>query len=132
MATAISRQFTEYGTAGRDLRTVSLQADDVREIRPSLLVLFAGVGLLGLIACVNVASLLVARAADRTRDTALRAALGASRARLLRHCLAEAVLLSALGTVAGLLPWRVGSKRASSPCGRRAWIAWPPPALTRP
>jgi predicted permease len=108
VATAISRQFTEYGTAGRDLRTVSLQADDVREIRSSLLVLFAGVGLLGLIACVNVASLLVARAADRTRDTALRAALGASRARLLRHCLAEAVLLSALGTLAGLVVARVG------------------------
>jgi putative ABC transport system permease protein len=108
VATAISRQFTEYGTTGRDLRTVGLQADDVREIRSSLLVLFAGVGLLGLIACVNVASLLVARAADRTRETALRAALGASRARLLGHCLAEAVLLSILGTLAGLIVARVG------------------------
>ena len=103
IASAISREFAEYGAAGRQLTTVALQSDSVREIRPSLLVLFAGVGVLALIACVNVANLLVARAAERRRETALRAALGASTGRLVREALAEGLLIAALGAVCGLV-----------------------------
>jgi predicted permease len=88
--------------------TVALQADDVREIRGPLLALFAGVAILLLIACVNVASLLIARAASRVRETALRLALGASLGRLLGQSLAEGLLLTALGAAAGIFAGYAG------------------------
>ena len=103
VASRISHQFTDYGSAGRVFNTVGLQADGVRELRPTLLALFGGVGILLLIACVNVASLLVARAAARSRETALRVALGAARRRLLRQCLIEGLVLTGLGAAAGLI-----------------------------
>jgi predicted permease len=106
IARRISRAFPAYGPAGRTFTAVALQADDVREIRGPLLVLFAGVGILLAIACVNIASLLVARAASRARETALRLALGASAGRLLRQSLAEGLLLTLLGAGAGLLVGR--------------------------
>jgi predicted permease len=102
IAALISREFTEYGAAGRLLNAVSLQQDDVREMRGALLALFAGVGILLTIACVNVASLLIARAVARAKETALRVALGASRSRLLRQCLIEGLMLALLGVVAGI------------------------------
>jgi putative ABC transport system permease protein len=103
IAQRISRQHSEYGTAGRAFTTVALRADSVRDIRGPLLALFAGVGILLLIACVNVASLLIARAASRARETALRIALGASRGRLLRQALVDGLLITSLGAAAGLL-----------------------------
>src|SRR3954468_869273 len=99
----ISREFAEYGAAGRVYTTVPLQADSVRQLRPVLLALFGGVAILLLIACVNVAGLLVARAAARRRETALRLSLGAGYGRLIRQCLVEGLLLAALGATAGLL-----------------------------
>src|SRR4051794_8246 len=99
----ISREFAEYGAAGRGYTTVPLQADGVRQLRPVLLALFGGVAILLLIACVNVAGLLVARAAARGRETALRLSLGAGYARLIRQCLVEGLLLAAIGAAAGLL-----------------------------
>jgi putative ABC transport system permease protein len=102
IAARISQEFTEYGAAGRIFNTVALQQDDVREMRPALLALFAGVGILLIIACVNVASLLIARAVSRHAEIALRLALGAGRARLLRQCLIEGLMLAVLGVLAGI------------------------------
>jgi predicted permease len=84
-------------------RAVSLQIDTVGSARLLLWILLGAVGLLMLTACVNVASLLLARGADREKDLAVRAVLGCSRAWLVRQLLIESLLLSLAGTIAGLL-----------------------------
>jgi putative ABC transport system permease protein len=87
----------------RGIAVVNYQKLLTGDIRPSLLVLFGAVGLLLLIACVNVASLLLARTHMRTREISIRLALGAGRGRLVRQLLAESLLLSLIGACAGLL-----------------------------
>ena len=105
---AITAQLRAQDGISRAFTTVALQEDGVREVRGPLVALFVGVGLLLMIACVNVASLLVARAAARARETALRLALGASRGRLVRQWFVEGLLLTALGAAAGVLAGRLG------------------------
>jgi predicted permease len=88
------------------LYAIPLQDDDVREVRQILLILFGAVAFVLLIGCTNVANLLMVRARQRLRETTIRAALGATRRRLLRQFITETlIMVFAAGVVALLLAW---------------------------
>lgn len=88
--------------AGYDLRVVSMHEDIAAAVRPVLLALLGTVVFVLLIGCANVSSLMLVRASTRARDTAVRAALGATRARVVREMLTESLVLAGVGTFAGI------------------------------
>jgi putative ABC transport system permease protein len=102
VADRLARDFPRTNK-NRVMTAMRLQERIVRGIRPALLILLGSVTLVLLVACVNVANLLLARANGRSREVAVRAAVGAGRRRLVQQFLAESLVLGAAGGLAGLV-----------------------------
>jgi predicted permease len=108
IAADLRKQFPIKQTAGYHLRVEPMHQDLVADVQPVLLTLMGAVCFVMLIACANVANLLLVRTAARERELAVRAALGGSRLRLIRQLLVESLLLAGLAAATGVLLARYG------------------------
>jgi putative ABC transport system permease protein len=117
-----AKGYNESGGVPAGIIVNSLQSDVARDVKPALLAVLGAVGLMLLIACVNVTNLLLARGTQRRGEFAMRAALGASRKRLTRQLLAESLLLALIGGALGIFIAELGV---------RALVALSPPGLPR-
>ncbi|MCC6539926.1 MAG: ABC transporter permease [Bryobacterales bacterium] len=122
IATVTARLEQQYPGTNRRVTVTPLKENVVGKVEASLIVMMGAVGFVLLIACANVAHMLLARTADRQREIAVRTAVGAGRARVVRQFLAENLLLAGLGAAAGLLLaiW-----------GRKALVAISPASIPR-